>query len=95
MKSGSSRPTNPLIYKIVVSIFITILILSIFSTWIKNKDRSNPTYPIRSLFDAEIKNNIDQYKKAFYYQPEISPTHPDGGFGILSLDIENIEISEV
>lgn len=59
----------------------------------KKEDR-DPSDCVHSMLIAMEKDDFQAYKEKFYYEPELSQTQAETGFGVLNLAIIDIEESE-
>lgn len=59
----------------------------------KKEDR-DPSDCVHSMLIAMENDDFQAYKEKFYYEPEISQTQAENGFGVVNLAITDIEKSE-
>ncbi len=90
----------PILYKnnLVKRLFFTFLIMLImnplFIACNPKKESFDPSDCVRYMLIAMEKDDFQAYKEKFYYEPDISKTQTETGFGVLTLAIINIEESE-
>jgi len=94
MELSSSIFKKNLIRKIFSGLIIMGFVISALSSCRIKEESAGPTDCVRSLLEAKRDNDIEKYKRLFYYEPEISLAQTEKGFGVISLTINNIETSK-
>src|SRR5690606_29039837 len=76
------------------SLLIMLIVISVLISCNPKKEDFDPSDCVRSMLIAMEKDDFQAYKEKFYYKPKISQTLAETGFGIVYLEIIDIEESE-
>lgn len=90
----------PLLYKTILvkrlfsSLLIMLIVTSVLISCNPKKEVLYPTDCVRSMLIAMENDDFQAYKKKYFYEPEINQTLAKKGFGVINLEIIDIEESE-
>ena len=85
---------NILVKRLFSSLLIMLIVTSVLTSCNPKKESFDPSDCVRSVLTAMEKDDFQAYKEKFYYEPEISQTQAETGFGVVNLLKNDIEESE-